>query len=810
MKNPINFNTYLWISLIFAMPLAMGGVALPFRIGICFFSFILASYTLLKTSKNRPSVPIYLFFALAFFVLLQLCPLPAFLLNLVSPRAALLHGLALNAPNTGDPSGGSLSMDVFATSTAALHQLTFALLIWVGATRSQDESRSILYGFLGSAAFVSLCGFAHFLLQPSRLFFLGRELTTRGFYTTFINSNHASSFLLLGVGVGVGLSIQANEHRAKKPKIFTVLCTILCAVGVIATGSRGGLCGLLALSVGYLVVTFARAIQQLRKQTVSRSTRHRMLQHAFILVGVGILILAAALVFAPKTKALFASIAHFRLEDEIKFQGWTPLGSYLLDFIAFGSGRGSFITVYPHYQTLAVNGTFTHPENILAQLFCELGVLGGLLACVAAIWLALYGFVHRARRKTLHASAVGVFFGLCVVLLCDFANFALETPAISLPCALGAGIWIRRLNESRNSQVVEKPNYFTKLSIVAIAALALVVTATSIYGALSDPRKALAHESSQLIEKKAKLASQRYPADGLVAISVASALEQQNGDFSLRQAWLERARLLMPQDARVDRLQAHLELQRNHKQKAALAYVKALEHQPWNETQILDEALNFFNDEAHLAILASHSSKTAERLIARLLRQQRPAFAKLLFEKLPQAFQNEPTVRSFEIEFCFLLNDFKCVERSADEILSSNPPTAFALDHGHLALAKLYALREEKQALHQELEALETSNSPEILKQIAKLAQKTEPEIAARALDKLWKLVGSDRQKGADALHRQAEFQASQGNDEQAFALFDSAYGLDHDKRHLEAALKLAQKRENHVKAAHLARRLND
>ena len=82
---------------------------------------------------------------------------------------------------------------------------------------------------------------------------------------------------------------------------------------------------------------------------------------------------------------IMAIIILLLIPDPEKFDGWfaaferkldiLQATHYVTDFWAFGSGRGSFETVFPVYQVNQVRGTFSHAENIVFQLLVECGVV---------------------------------------------------------------------------------------------------------------------------------------------------------------------------------------------------------------------------------------------------------------------------------------------------------------------------------------------------------------------------------------------------------------------------------------------------
>jgi O-antigen ligase len=120
-------------------------------------------------------------------------------------------------------------------------------------------------------------------------------------------------------------------------------------------------------------------------------------------------------------------------------------------FWPWGSGMGSFETVFPRFQQLSTAGHVTHAHNDYAQLGMELGAPGvGLAVLFAALLLCQCVMLVRAclREGRLSAPiALRSFSGLSLLalLMHSWVEFNMHIPALALVAACLAGLFMRPL-----------------------------------------------------------------------------------------------------------------------------------------------------------------------------------------------------------------------------------------------------------------------------------------------------------------------------------------------------------------------------
>ena len=163
---------------------------------------------------------------------------------------------------------------------------------------------------------------------------------------------------------------------------------------------------------------------------------------------------AALLALVVLAVGLDALLARFESEGAyLEGERWLyVIGSWhaALAFWPFGSGLGSYASVFPAFQPVGVHGFIEHAHNDYVQLLMECGLLAialGLLA-LALIARQVARLVRRARRMGLDAAGLlqaSCGLGLLAVLLHSWVDFNLRIPANAMLAVFLLGAFLRPL-----------------------------------------------------------------------------------------------------------------------------------------------------------------------------------------------------------------------------------------------------------------------------------------------------------------------------------------------------------------------------
>ena len=274
---------------------------------------------------------------------------------------------------------------------------------------------------------------------------------------TFANTNHFANYLAMALAGYIWLAWSnlagTSPGRADKSmtrfgerhaQAFWVAGGLVLVLGILMSFSRGAaLAGLPAamLAAGVALVMGGR-LQNWRMA---------------LLLMAGLLVAGVALVGAG---ALLSRFDPGKLAVDSSFRGLlsstTLMGAK--EFWPWGSGWGSYPSVYPRFQPVAVDGYAEYAHQDYAQMLFEGGVFAVVMAA-AFLWLAagrLLMLVRMAASKVVirtdqMASAL-CGLGLLGFLVHSLVEFNMHIPANAILAALLAGVFLRPLEAGNRHQ----------------------------------------------------------------------------------------------------------------------------------------------------------------------------------------------------------------------------------------------------------------------------------------------------------------------------------------------------------------------
>lgn len=371
----------------------------------------LAAVLLLWLIAVRTPLPVpraLLLLGIAAFALpmIQLIPLPPSLWTLLPERTSIAEGFALSGIALP---WMPLSLDPDATMAVLAALLVPAVGLAVFASTSRRGLRLAL-GSLTAAAIVSmLLGLAQQLagegtvLQPY-------ALTNPGKATgLFANRNHLATLLVIAIPCAVLLSCKQGK-RLRAAALVAVL-----AGGVVLTGSKAGM--------GLALIAAAVSLAWIPAPARARSAWCALLGAGAVLGAAGGLWLALT-GDAPKPGGD---------EQQRPFIIATTLEA-ARDHFPVGTGGGSFLRVYQHYEDPAQASPQyrNHAHNDFAEVLLEYGAPGALLVLVVIGWWARQAHAAWRGGGPGFAEARAGVIMLGVLLAHSAVDYPLRTGALAL------------------------------------------------------------------------------------------------------------------------------------------------------------------------------------------------------------------------------------------------------------------------------------------------------------------------------------------------------------------------------------------
>ncbi len=440
----------VFVFLLFFSPLAFGTVETWSLLIMETLSIFALIYYLAVEKRAGPfyHVPgILPLLCIGLYHLLQIVPLPAGLVALISPETYRLHEL------TGDiakvPDWISLSVRKKETvseffrfaSAAAFYVLTVQLF-------SQKEmlKRTIitLTAFSGFLAFLAIM---QYLFYNNKIYWI-RELTLGGLpFGPFVNRNHYAGFMGMVFPLVLGLFlfykpqvsyaslrerlVELFSRRGTNMYILIGLALVLMAVSVFLSLSRSGIVSL-GLSITFFGLMLSAA------KTGSRRGVVIVIICILILLSVGWFGWEPIVARFEKIRNPVGNIADMRPTI------WKDTVPMIKDFPVFGTGFGTYIDAYTKYRTLPGETIVDHAHNDYLELLSDGGLIGFLLFGWFFAAVGIRSFNTFRKRKELYSIYIfiGSLSGIVYMFFHSVTDFNLHIGSNGLYFFFLAGIMV--------------------------------------------------------------------------------------------------------------------------------------------------------------------------------------------------------------------------------------------------------------------------------------------------------------------------------------------------------------------------------
>lgn len=429
-------------------PLLLGGVHFSVAIGLFVWLYVASWVCLSRFEKGarqshaaaRLSTPAIALLVAGTFSLLQIMPLPAWLLGILSPQNQHLFEEGAKAANLATSGWRPISLLPAETADRALRFLVLAVAMF-GVANLRDRSKTwrVLTGALGVGALASLIiGSAHQLVGTD-LFYGFYEAKRQVRISTFVSSNHASS--LFGAAALVSLALSARMAQARKQSESVALGAV--GIGLFIAMME-------ADSAGAVLAFVVSGVLFLSAYLSSRLRFRRGL-----IFGVGVAIAVVAGVFPLLLANSSVTTVFDRTFDSVgtraELMRATLRGS--ADFWLTGSGAGStehIVPVYTDWTLLQDHGIPTI-ENELVEWILTLGWPVAALVCGLLV-LTLWGPRQNDETSDRRRFFTALYLALAAyVLAIASMHFPFLALGLSLPMLVALEAINRQVHHAHHS-----------------------------------------------------------------------------------------------------------------------------------------------------------------------------------------------------------------------------------------------------------------------------------------------------------------------------------------------------------------------
>jgi O-antigen ligase len=393
-------------------------------------------------------------------ILLQLLPLPRWLLGLLSPASLeIWEGAGRALASAGVPMRHwfPLTVDLAATARelARLFGIFAAFQAAALLIRTHGRRMSLVSVLVASALFQVIYGINEAALNRFAIWGWKNTKIYGRITGTFVNPNHFAHYLAIVIPLLVFIVAMLWRHaapvgvngRARLAALierhfllvgFVILSAAACVAAILLAQSRGAL---LAMLGGCSIV----AALATRRSTASRLRGFAAAAAiaAMLLIAITLLV---ALMGADRTVARFIPTAADATTLVGRRVGFLAAADVWRAFPLAGSGAGSFVRVVSLVQREPLGGIiYHHAHNDYMEVAATTGTAGAAITFVTL--LAGYVLLFRMsasgavrwRRRAFELAALGSLSIAMVHALLDF-NFFIPSNPLTLAVVLGAAV----------------------------------------------------------------------------------------------------------------------------------------------------------------------------------------------------------------------------------------------------------------------------------------------------------------------------------------------------------------------------------
>jgi O-antigen ligase len=364
---------------------------------------------------------------------LQLIPLPAGVLEIVSPSSLEIHRAAAQAGAVGRwlPGLYPISVTPSATIDTTLELLACIVVFALASDLAARERRRrwrLTIPFLAVALLEAVLG----ILQA------GAGSKPGGVSGTYQNHNHFAGLLEMSLPFAAMFAFGAWRRVTRREAVAWV--GILEAWGglaavaamLLAVAASLSRMGFIATLAGLFVSGTAVLV------TEERSRRRRKWLPVAATAGV-VLVLAAFLPSSRFIQRFATGTGPGDISSDARFGIWRDAVHLAEAFPVLGCGLGAFQSANMRYQTVTPLLTVNFAHNDYLQLLAELGAVGllALLIVAAMVYRRLFRNLWERREPYFYAACLG---SLVAIALHSFVDFNLYKPANAMVVAWVAGL----------------------------------------------------------------------------------------------------------------------------------------------------------------------------------------------------------------------------------------------------------------------------------------------------------------------------------------------------------------------------------
>lgn len=422
-----------------------------------------------QRAKSRVSIPLLLIFpaGLMLIAVIQIIPLPEKVLSVISPSTIRVY------KTFADDAFGTLrtlSLYQGATINEIFKVLAYSaiFLVIINHYRTKQQINSLFRLIIYMGCFLVIFAIIQKMTWNGRLFWfyplssnLNSDMTH--IWGPYINHNHFAGYMELAIPLAMGLLLYnaakvkslpaisfskriadiSNSNSLLPMTLLSIAALIMCG-GIFICLSRGGIIGFTVSMLFFTGITRTR--RSLRKKA-----------GLFALLGI-LIFFGVVMASWSRIEGRFEEIGE---EGKIaRIYVWRDTANMIKDFPAFGTGMGTFRSIYPQYQTKYSQLLFEHAENDYIEILTDTGFTGFVIV-ITMIFVFFYNVIKAWRQRHniyVKCMVAGGLSSCAAIATHSFTDFNMRIPANALLLTVIAALTYATVNVEQRAGSVKTSN----------------------------------------------------------------------------------------------------------------------------------------------------------------------------------------------------------------------------------------------------------------------------------------------------------------------------------------------------------------
>jgi O-antigen ligase len=454
MMGPMHRTVVFWglLAVLLFVPLPLGSVEewaiFVFEAATLalFLVFIGGEFLTGRRAERGPALPAAVKVLLGVFLVLsiaQLIPLPPGLVRVLSPKAAAIYaGLARDGlAGWEGRSFWPLSLSPLRTAPEMVLIACYGIFgyLVLRTVRTRRRTEAFVLVVLISVLFQAFYGMAETFSGSERIFGYQKRFNIGSVTGTYINRNHFAGlmemvfplslgyllararYFLMEKGLGWRQRLLWFGQESLQRTLLFGLATVFIGLALVFSKSRSGVLILI------VTVVLAAAAAGGWRDLAARADERRRARGVVRFVAAALLAAALWLGLGP----VIERFGELDVTREMRRTFILNTARMTADFPWTGTGKGTYVNVYPMYKKVDDGTTLSYAHNDYLEVAAENGVLGGGAFIAAGLWLfvVLAGAWRKRRDNFAKGVGLGALLGVLALLLHGLSDFNLQIPA---------------------------------------------------------------------------------------------------------------------------------------------------------------------------------------------------------------------------------------------------------------------------------------------------------------------------------------------------------------------------------------------